>query len=497
MKYFFPPRIWVLSLVCLATGWSCSLQEEPTSLIFTDSFYKTPQDAEAALNAVYGPMAELYAGPAALLVSDFSADQSYPRSVVGRNTLTLFSYEATYSTQKSFGRAYEGPQGIWQNCYRGIENANWVLAKVPTTRMDDARRNVILGEAYFLRAFYHWMLTKNFGEIVVKTKNSESQENAIVGKSSRAEVYRQIYNDLDQAVATLPAYSGGLRKGSPSKEAALALYAKASLYNEDWAQALQKAQAALSGGHVLMNNVLDVYDVNQEDAARVENMWAFEGERQTPGRWGYAMGLTGPRNSSGPEYGKSTFGSWFAYQFFFDSFDPKDQRRQLLDTTFKDLTGKTIPQKDITPITPRAVLIRKYRDPNSVGDANNVNVPILRVADVYLIAAEAEARQNGPTGLAYQYLNAVRKRAGLENLAEGLDKEAFIEAVLQERSWELFAEGDRWYDLTRTGQFLTVIPTAVNDVYPVRTVQPKNKYFPIPQDEIQANPKLTQNPDWQ
>lgn len=96
---------------------------------------------------------------------------------------------------------------------------------------------------------------------------------------------------------------------------------------------------------------------------------------------------------------------------------------------------------------------------------------------------------------AYTYINTVRRRAGLEDLPGGLSKEAFVEALLQERSWELFAEGDRWYDLTRTGQFLTLVPAATNDLFPVRARQAKHKYFPIPQLEINANTKLVQNPD--
>ena len=116
---------------------------------------------------------------------------------------------------------------------------------------------------------------------------------------------------------------------------------------------------------------------------------------------------------------------------------------------------------------------------------------------MYLIAAEAEARLNGATAKAYGYINAIRKRVGLTDLKTGLGKDAFVDAILQERSWEFFAEGDRWYDLTRTGKFLTVIPKATNSVYPSRPVQAKNKYFPIPQDEVNANPELQQNPDWQ
>jgi hypothetical protein len=142
------------------------------------------------------------------------------------------------------------------------------------------------------------------------------------------------------------------------------------------------------------------------------------------------------------------------------------------------------------------VLVKKYRDPNSIAGAHSTNIPLLRLADVYLVAAEAAARLSGPTAQAYGFINQVRTRAGLPALGEGLDKNAFIASVLQERSWELFAEGDRWYDLTRTNTFLQVIPQAVNDVYPVRNPQAKHRYFPIPQSEINANPKLEQNPDW-
>jgi len=276
----------------------------------------------------------------------------------------------------------------------------------------------------------------------------------------------------------------------------LALYAKAALYNEDWAKALEKAKEVISSGkYTLMADVLDVYKNDKEDVARAENIWAYEVDPITPGTGHQLTGLCGPPGSAAPAYARTSFGSMFAYQSFFNSFDPKDKRRQLLDTNYIDKSGKTVAQRSITPITTQGVLIKKYQDPGStIGLIPNI--PILRLADVYLIAAEAEGRLNGATASAYGFINTVRKRAGLPDLTSGLSKDAFVDAVIQERAWEFFAEGDRWYDLTRTGKFLTVIPKAVNSVYPVRNVTAKNKYFPIPQDEINANPKLVQNPDW-
>ena len=275
------------------------------------------------------------------------------------------------------------------------------------------------------------------------------------------------------------------------------MYAKAALYNGNWPLAFEKAQAVRSSNkYTLMAEVTDLYNVAREDVARQENMWAFECESATPGLSNQMLSLYGPKNSDGPAYGASTFGSAFAYQAFFDSFDPGDARRKLLDTFYVNKSGQIVHQKDITPITPKGVLVKKYMDPNSVGISGTINVPIFRFADAFLIAAEAEARQNGATKVAYDLMHEIRFRAHVDDLPQGLSKDQFVEAVLQERSWEFFAEGDRWYDLTRTGKFLTVIPAAVNDVYPVRAPQAKHKYFPIPQDEINANVSIQQNDPW-
>jgi len=487
----------IIPLVALAFGMgSCQLDEEVYSSIFVESFYKTASDSEKGLLAVYDALGGLYGGPAATMVPDFSADQVYPRGVVGRNSLTLFTDEPTYTVQKSAGRTNESPQQLWISSYSGIEKANWIITKVPEATMDETRKKQIIGEAYFLRAFYFWTLARNFGDVVIKTEPSVTEAKAYFPKSPKANVYKQIYNDLDQATqAGLLSYPAN-EKGRPSKETVDALYAKAALYNEDWAKALEKAQTVItSGKYALMPNVMDVFSYLKEDEARKENIWAFEADPITPGNSHQLVGLAGPVGSAGVEYAKTSYGSMFAYMSFFNSFDPKDKRRQLMDTTFLDKSGKWVPQKSITPITTDAVLIKKYQDPVS-STGLIPNIPILRLADIYLIAAEAEAHLNGPSAKAYEYINAIRTRAGLAELTKGLAKDAFIDAVIQERSWELFAEGDRWYDLTRTDKFLTVIPKAVNSVYPKRPVQAKHKYFPIPQDEINANPQLEQNPDW-
>jgi len=190
----------------------------------------------------------------------------------------------------------------------------------------------------------------------------------------------------------------------------------------------------------------------------------------------------------------------FAYQAFYDSFAAGDKRKtQLMATSYINKSGAVVPQASITPITTHAVLVKKYMDPNSIGSRVACNIPILRLADVYLIAAEAEFRLNGSTATGLGYINIVRRRAfGLPlNTPASIDLTVLtLDNILQERSWELFGEGDRFYDLTRTDKYMAVLSAAVNDVYPSRPIQAKHKYFPIPQVEINANPKLEQNPAW-
>ena len=213
MKKYIVRIVIIYSALAVVLSGCRKLDETVYSSVFTTSFYKSAQDAEAALTAAYGSISDLYYGPPALIVSDFSADQTYPRAVVGRNTLTLFSYDVDYTSQKSFGRSYEGPLGIWQYSYKGIENANWVIEKVPDIVMDPARRNAIVGEALFLRAFYHFTLTKNFRDVIIKLTPSKQESDALLSESPQADVFKQILLDLDNAISKLPSYAPTTVKG--------------------------------------------------------------------------------------------------------------------------------------------------------------------------------------------------------------------------------------------------------------------------------------------
>ncbi len=490
--------IYIITILFVFTGCKKALEETPYSNIYTQNFYSNAAEAEAAISAVYGNLYGMYNSGAPLFAAEWSADQMFPRNVVGRNTLTSFLYEPSYSAQNGFGRTNESPQEIWKRAYITIESANWVIEKVPATPMEAVRRDNIVGEAYFLRAFCHWILTKNFGSIIVKITPTYSIDAAFVGRQPIDKVYEQIFADCSKAEQLLPDYTASLVKGRVSKQAALLLHAKAALYNEKWDIAIASAKAVInSNRYALVPSVADLFTAAKKDLARQEVMFAVELNNATnPIRQSQIHFFAAPNGVS--NYNKGGAGAMYVYSAFYNSFGSADKRKALMDTNYVNGSNVTVARVNIDTrlATKDLVLMGKYKDPNSVGAYGNNNIYLLRLADAFLIAAEAQARAGSPATESYSYVDSVRIRAGLPVLTRGLSQTAFIDSVLQERSWEFVGEGDRWYDLTRTNKFLTVIPTAVNADYPTRTVAPRNKYFPIPQVEINANPLLTQNDGW-
>lgn len=491
---------YIIGLAALLAGCTKSLEEKAFTGIYTKDFYANAGEAEAAITAVYGNLYVMYSSGAPLFMSDWSADQTFPRSVVGRNTIPTYAYDPLYSVQTSFGRANESPLEIWKTTYKMIESANWVIEKVPATPMDVTRRNQIVGEAYFLRAFGHWMLSKNFGSVVLKTTATVGVGNAFVGKKSIDEIYQQIFEDLGKAIDMLPDNSAALVKGRVSKQSAQLLLAKTALYNEKWSIALTNAQAVINAKrYSLVPSFTDLFTAAKKDLARQEIAFAIELNPTTsPIRQSQTHYFYGPIGAIDFIKGGAGAGGIYVFSSFYNSFNIADKRKELLATSFNHLNGQTISQPNIDTrlATKDLVLMGKYKDPNSVGAYAANNLYLLRYADAFLIAAEAQARSAAPTTDSYAYVDSVRQRANIPALTRGLSQGAFIDSVMQERSWEFYGEGDRWYDLTRTNKFLTVIPTAVNADYPVRTPLPKHKYFPIPQLEINANSMLEQNPDW-
>ncbi|WP_332368427.1 RagB/SusD family nutrient uptake outer membrane protein [Spirosoma telluris] len=190
-------RIYQLPLLFIALAsslTSCQLAEKPYSFITPSQFYNTASDAEAALTAAYTPITDLYSR-VGTQVPDYSADQCFPRAVVGREQLTVFSYDATNDLIGQY----------WQHCYNGVNRANQVIENVPRVTMDEARKKQILAEAQFLRGLYYFHLVKTFGDVPLKQISTKDIASTETSKSKAEDVYAFLIKDLEQAVKDLPA----------------------------------------------------------------------------------------------------------------------------------------------------------------------------------------------------------------------------------------------------------------------------------------------------
>jgi len=469
---------------------SCSkLEEEPYSFFTPDQFYKTSADVQAGITAVYGPLASLY-NQVGWQMPNYIADQMFPRAVVGRDQLPGFTFDPSFAIVTTY----------WANCYQGISNANALLKNIEGVSMDATLKSQIKAEAHFMRALFYFNLARSYGDVPIRLEPVTGINESLGIKAPVKDVYALILSDLEIAERDLPAAPA--QRGRAFKGAAIALAAKAYLYTENWNKASAKALQLITnpGTLGLVSRVKDLWDVDKEDANRKEFIFAVEFSR-LPGLVSSEINGFFAPGGSAPIFNKVAYGSQFAYLSFFNSFNNNDERKSLMATSYVNTAGKLIDQTD--PNLKGRAFITKFTDPQSNGAAGENNYPILRFADVLLIHAEAEARLNGANAAAYESVNKVRRRAfgqplnlpSIYDITPGLIQTNFINAVLQERSFELCFEGDRWYDLTRNNRFLEVA-SVTNAEYALRPVQAKHRWFPIPLSEVQTNSRLEQNPLW-
>ena len=455
----------IFSVITLLWVASCNfLDETPEDFLSPANFYTTTNDAVAAVNAVYdqlgyyGNLWQLGERP-----SDNLQDGPVSRDV----SLELHTFTWNSATG-IFG-------SIWQQIYISINRANTVLEQLPSIDMDETLKNRLMAEARFLRALNYFDLVRNFGGVPIITASTAGFENLFTERDTEAAVYELVIQDLQEAENVLPVTYTANETGRATRGAAKALLARVLLYVGDYAGAAQKAKEVIDlGVYDLFDAVEDLWQVSNENG--IEHIFSVQ----------YLAGVQGSGFSSsfairGGEPPLTGFSTAIVRQELLDSFAPSDERRTvsvLESYTFPDGTTKTYEPH-----------VWKFYDETAVDPTDgNTNWPVMRYAEVLLIYAEAlNESNNGPTQAAYDAINEVRNRAGVDDLPDGMNQTQFREAVLQERRWELCFEGHRYYDLKRMDQ-LGPAMAAVGI-----TVEDKHLMYPIPLREIDANPNLGQN----
>lgn len=363
---------------------------------------------------------------------------------------------------------------FWANGYSIIYATNSIIDGLrASTGIRDSVKAELIAEAKFVRAFCNFYLVNLFGDIPM-VNDINWRNTRLLSRSSTVDVYNQIISDLEDAINVLPPnFSVGKNQRIiPNKFAALALLARVYLYNRSWSNAEQISNEIISNSSLfnLENNLDNVFANNSS-----ETIWQLQ---QTNTEFPY---YATPEGYQIIPYDASSQPFIYITDALLNSFEQNDGRRQQwVDSTFYGGKYYRYP--------------KKYK----IGEAQQTSIGgyveyymVLRLAEQFLIRAEAKAKQNIlPEAIAD--INVIRQKAGLSYLSNSLTQQQVLDAIEQERKIEFFAEwGHRWFDLKRWGKADSVLAPIKGGNW-----QTTDQLYPIPVNDLLTNPNLTQNPGY-
>jgi len=379
---------------------------------------------------------------------------------------------------------------IWLGCYKTIQSTTNIINNYDAVQ-DGTEEEVheIVGEAYFLRALCYYWLTRLWGAVPVIPTEEYSPDLLELQKSEPATVYRLIEEDL--AMAEQWVSNEKRDPGRPNKGAVKALLADVYLTEAGWPlkDASKYALAAAKAKEVIDNKGAYGFDLYQDGfqqifaGGTVEDVFTLF----TRGQWSTYNSFYGLSTMPENEGGWSDF---FPELRFFHDF-PAGPRKDATFSTEFVVDGDTIPWQQVSTKHP---YYKKFRiqSGNPYTYMSNNPVIMIRYAHVLLIYAEAQARATGaPNAEAYTAINAVRHRAGLDDLQPGLSGAAFADSVVAERSWEFAGEWNRWFDLVRLEQVAAANASKdPGDLQPAGAITEEKYWMPIPGNDALINPNL-------
>ncbi|MBC7921541.1 MAG: RagB/SusD family nutrient uptake outer membrane protein [Ferruginibacter sp.] len=493
--------LFLLSLLTLG-GTGCEkefLAEENLSGITQENYFTTAAQAQAAVTGIY-PMLQTFnqeiefRGDAVWSLLEMPVGHLLP----GGSQYKEGSINHTNASNEPVYRI------VWVGFYNGIANANLAIKRIPGITMNESTRQSLLGEAYFLRAFYYYHLVRLYGAIPLITEPIDfSSPGLYPGRTPVEQVYESIVSDLTAAENSgLPRVD---RTGKASLGAAKSLLASVYLtmagspLNKGAAYyqlAAAKAKEVLDGGYYTL---FDNYAYLHNRAHKNQGELIFQVQYLAGVRTNRITEFISPKGISKLT---SDLGTVIPTDEFVRSYEPNDKRTQEKQFYFtRDFAkGSTTRMVEFGSYALYKFWLDEAAGPN--GDLNSdQNWTLLRLPEVMLTYAEASNEVNGPTQNAYAPVNLIRNRAQLPPLSD-LTKEAFREAIWRERYHELAFENKAYFDIQRTRKVYNLQTGNLVDAFTYKngsgaTFNEQYMLWPIPQSEIDVNPKLApQNPGW-
>jgi tetratricopeptide (TPR) repeat protein len=462
-------RIYSSIAIIIALLVSCKkdfIERSPESTVVVDVLYKSDKDFQDAVIGIYTPFQAQYQN--FWVFGDLRGDDSRHEVLANLSRVAVDVF--TLNNDDPLLR------DTWRNYYQAISRANEVLARIETVDVAVVKnKERHKAEAKFLRALAYFDLVRIFGDVPMITTPITVDQAYQSGREKVDKIYDEvIIRDLLDAETKLPASYSGVDVGRPTSGAAKALLGKVYLTRKDFAKAEAKLQEVTTMGYALLDNYKDLFDYSKNEHHK-EYIFDIEYEEGI----GEGSGIT---NAFLPQftpiadiYGvKGTLGDNNAPPpSLYNLFEPGDVRRDItvVQGGAYDKNGNFVK----LPAQTQQSFTLKYMTPVPSGGDSKANWKVIRYADVLLMYAEA-LNENGKTAEALNNLNKVRTRAKVKGYSN-LSKDDTREKIYLERRLELSSEGQRWFDLVRTGRAFSVMQSY--GMKPFMTV------FPIPLAQLQ------------
>jgi len=462
--------IWLTLIIILFSQVGCKKLvqiSDPTNTITTNETFNDSIDAASAIMGVYSKLVNtrklLYiANGGATVYCGLSSDELI--NFASSSDITQF-YTNTLNSNNTFINAY-----FWIPAYSCIYQANACIEGLSASKgINQNTKDQFIGEAKFIRAFLYFYLTNLFGDVPYITSTDFNHTSGAT-RTPQSQIYQAIINDLKDAQNSLPAdysYSGGARTRANAM-AATALLARVYLYQKQWSDAETQASKIIGNSNTF-NLTMDLNQIFQLNSSETILQWQLNTAYDPYNATTEGVNLI-TRNANSAPY------CYLSPQLL-NAFETGDQRKAAWMKSTK-FAGKTYyyPYKYKIGPTQKSA----NADPTEY-------YMILRLAEQYLIRAEARAHLNRFSD-ARADIDSIRLRAGLSNTTAPDDADSVLAAVAQERKIELFAEwGHRWLDLKRTGQ----ADATLKQIKPGWAAY--QQLYPIPQSELVNDPRLSQN----
>ncbi len=420
MKKIF--NLFIISLICTV---GCDLDMEPSSAVSPGSV--SSQDIVSLRSGMYLKVQEDPGEKAYVMFDLFGGNLTTKQS---KNAIDLINSLSTAQSGEMLAQ--------WQGFYKALMQVNNVYA-IAQGMENSAMRNKVLGECHYFRAYLHLCLVTRFGDVPLMKANTDDK----VSRTPAAEVWGFIYDELNSAISLLGTPDEGYNY--LSADAAKALKARVCLYTGKKKEAAEIAESLIADARY----GLDSFEKIFRAAPNKEVIFAFSCLNTDQSKIGISAMFYSYNHPNSGSY------SYAPADDVMTMYDAGDLRKEVSITTLDNLN-----------------FINKYPS----GQKGTDPVVVSRLAEMYLISAEAQGVANG-----LDRLNELRQARGLGKVLPGTEAE-FIEAILTERRKEFLCEGHRWYDLVRTGKAVEKLG-----------IQQYQTLMPIPEQERQANRNLTQN----